>query len=64
MKNQPLVSYEYATLAITDTAVSTNIAVFRPFFRHRAIAGSAKGRHTVAKVSAERNQVGAFHNSA
>jgi hypothetical protein len=64
MKNHPLVSYEYATLAITDTAVSTNIAVFRPFLRHRAIAGSANGRHTVAKVSAERNQVGAFHNSA
>ena len=64
MKNQPLVSYEYATLTMRLTAVSTIIAVFNPFFFQLATAGRQKGRHTVANVSADKNHVGAFHSSA
>ena len=64
MKNHPFVSYEYASLVSTDTAVRIHIARLSPLLRQLAIAGSANGRHTVAKVSADKNHVGAFHSSA
>jgi hypothetical protein len=62
MKNHPLVSYEYAIFATRLTAVSKSMAVLRPFLRQLATEGKQKGRQIVAKVSAERNHVGAFHS--
>jgi hypothetical protein len=53
MKNQPFVSYEYATLAITDTAVSTNIAVFRekPSGRIPQLCVSLYTKHDVSLIA-------------
>ena len=40
------------------------MAILRPRLRQLATEESAKGSTAVAKASAERNHVGAFHNSA
>ena len=64
MKNHAPQSYEYASFIMSEVRVKKSIATRKPRARHRAMGGSANGSAAVAKVSAERNHVGAFQSSA
>mmetsp|Transcript_13345 Transcript_13345/g.49934 ORF Transcript_13345/g.49934 Transcript_13345/m.49934 type:complete len:225 (+) Transcript_13345:393-1067(+) len=64
MNPQLPVSYEYASFINKETRKSTPIATRKPRARHFAMAGNEKGNATVANVSADKNQVGAFQSSA